>query len=466
MTAYTELHEMVLERIKPRPNEVKEVHDFSQMLLKMINDVLKKHGVDAKAEVHGSVAHGTWLSGERDIDVFIILQKKQDRNALSSVLNLLKKNIEGDYVEAYAEHPYLKASIRDYQVDLVPCFQIEEGMSLISSTDRTPLHTMYLKDRLDDRSKDEVRLLKQFFKGIGVYGAEIKVGGFSGYLCELLVLKYDSLISLIRAASTWKKYEVIQLGSRYDPNELIKKFKDPLIFIDPVDSNRNVASALSSDSFWNFVAAAQRFKDKPKLSYFFRKNFQPDLGTLINLINSRGTDILFLVVEEAKAEVPDSLWGQLLKSRQALEKMFTSNDFVVLRSDVWSNEKSRHIFIFELESAVIPEVELHTGPPVNMRVNSHTFINSHLDSEKTVSGPEIKDGRWAVLRKRQQNEVKCLLFEGLDDGGASIGISHNLTIKILQHHRILLNDEIREYLAGDFGEHLYRFLIGRPSWLE
>ena len=27
-------------------------------------------------------------------------------------------------------------------------------------------------------------------QGIGVYGAEIKVGGFSGYLCELLVMKY------------------------------------------------------------------------------------------------------------------------------------------------------------------------------------------------------------------------------------------------------------------------------------
>jgi tRNA nucleotidyltransferase (CCA-adding enzyme) len=45
----------------------------------------------------------------------------------------------------------------------------------------------------------EVRLLKKFMKGTGVYGAEIKIGGFSGYLCELLILKYRSFAQTIEA---------------------------------------------------------------------------------------------------------------------------------------------------------------------------------------------------------------------------------------------------------------------------
>ena len=466
MTQWSKLRELVLKKIKPKPEEEIEIKNFSQKLLITINTVLETNNVKARAEVHGSVAHGTWLSGERDVDVFIILETNYDRRTLSSVLNLLRSNIEGEYVEAYAEHPYLKASIDGYQVDLVPCFEIEEGMSIISSTDRTPLHTMYLRDRLSKEMMDEVRLLKQFMKGVGVYGAEIKVGGFSGYLCELLILKYGSLIGLLKASSKWEKFEVIKLEPLNKEEETVKRFKDSLILLDPIDSTRNVASALTQSSFWNFVAAAQRFQDDPKLNYFFKAKIDSNPDAIKDLIHSRETDILFLIIEEAKAEVPDSLWGQLLKSRLALESLFSKNDFVVLRSSVWSNEESRHIFIFELESNSIPSVELHMGPPVNMKANSDSFIASHMNSDQTVAGPEIKDARWIVLRKRQINDAATLLRESLYDGGINIGVSSKLAVKILQHHRILQNNEISDYLVNDFCDHIHRFLIGRPDWIE
>jgi tRNA adenylyltransferase (EC 2.7.7.25) len=50
---------------------------------------------------------------------------------------------------------------------------------------------------LHREQKDEVRLLKKFMKGIGVYGAEIKVKGFSGYVAELLVYFYDSFRNVL-----------------------------------------------------------------------------------------------------------------------------------------------------------------------------------------------------------------------------------------------------------------------------
>ncbi|MBS7613865.1 hypothetical protein KEJ48_06465, partial [Candidatus Bathyarchaeota archaeon] len=41
----------------------------------------------------------------------------------------------------------------------------------------------------------------KFAKGIGVYGADIKTGGFSGYLCELLIVSYGDFIKTVESAS-------------------------------------------------------------------------------------------------------------------------------------------------------------------------------------------------------------------------------------------------------------------------
>jgi tRNA nucleotidyltransferase (CCA-adding enzyme) len=466
MTKWAQLRSIVLEKIKPMPIEEEKVREFSLNILKKINSIFIEHGFKVEAEIHGSVAHGTWISDERDIDVFLVIKEGHTRRMLLSVLDLLKESLGFGFVEAYAEHPYLKATVEGYNVDFVPCFRIKEGMNRVSSTDRTPLHTAYLEGRLDDNMKDEVRLVKQFAKGIGVYGAEIRVGGLSGYLCELLVLKYGSIIILLQAASRWRKYSIIHFDTSAENSDLRAKFKDPLILIDPVDPNRNVASALSNYSFWNFVAAAQRFIDEPKVTYFFPEQNHLDSYKILEMLSGRGTDLLFLVIEEAKADVPDSLWGQLLKSKQALERLFIVNDFVLLRSNVWSNEESRHIFTFEFESINIPIVSQHKGPPVSMKANSDKFIKEHKEYDQTVIGPEIQDGRWVVFRRRQWNNAKALLQENLYDGGTAIGVSHKLTIRILQNHRILKNEEIVKYVTDEFAEHIYKFLVGRPAWIE
>jgi len=44
--------------------------------------------------------------------------------------------------------------------------------------------------------------LKQFMKGIGVYGSELRRRGFSGYLTELLVINYGSFLGVLKEASS------------------------------------------------------------------------------------------------------------------------------------------------------------------------------------------------------------------------------------------------------------------------
>jgi tRNA nucleotidyltransferase (CCA-adding enzyme) len=462
---WTKLKPKVLEQVKPTEEEELKVQAATERLQKDINGLMEAEGIEAEAELHGSVAHGTWVRGSEDLDLFIVLSPRYSRGDLHRVLDALKRHLGGDYVEAYAEHPYLRASIEGFNVDLVPCFRLEKGEKIRSSTDRTPLHSEYLAEVLTDGLRDEVRILKRFTETIGVYGAEIRVQGFSGYLCELLVVKYGSFEKLVTAAAGWKRREVVSLDSNLEEDELRKRFEGPLILVDPTDESRNVASALDHDSYWTFVAACRDFTENPDIKYFIHEQ-ETSSETVLNLLKTQGSDFVFLVIDEHRAEVPDTLWGQLHKSGQALRQTLEASGFNVFRSNVWSDERHRHILVFQLESSTIPKVMKHVGPPVSMIRNTESFFETHLGAESTESGPWIESDRWVVLLRRQHTEAKELLEERLEDGGRSVGVSKNLAVRILQHHRILLNDEIEDYLVDGFVQHLYRLLIGRPHWVE
>jgi tRNA nucleotidyltransferase (CCA-adding enzyme) len=88
-----------------------------------------------------------------------------------------------EQIERFAEHPYLEIIQDEMRIDIVPCYNVERGQWQ-SATDRTPFHTDYVKKNLKPDLLGEVRLLKKFMQGVGVYGAEVKIGGFSGYLCD------------------------------------------------------------------------------------------------------------------------------------------------------------------------------------------------------------------------------------------------------------------------------------------
>lgn len=464
MSDWHYLRKDVLEQVNPSQDDVAKLKVFVSKVLDDINSIIKESDIDAVAEVHGSVAHGTWVKGEQDLDIFIVLDKKLDRSMFKRVLDLVKGYLD-EWVEAYAEHPYVQAWIDEYKIDFVPCFGIELNQQIISSTDRTPLHTKFLRNELDASLFDEVRLLKQFIKGIGVYGAEIKTGGFSGYLCELLILRYNGFTELLSEAESWGESTVIYFNGDHDVNYLVNRYDDPLIVIDPVDRSRNVASAVVPDSYWKFVSAARAFNNCPDMRFFYSNDVVQPESVLLSL-KDRETDIVFLVIEESEAQVPDSLWGQINKTEEALSKLLIKNDFRVYRGFTWSNEKTRHIFVFELESATIAPTRKTYGPPVHMELDVEKYFEALRRRDNTVSGPGLEDGRWWVISRRKYTDAVGLLGDFLMDGGRDIGVSRNLSVKILQHHRVLLNEEIEGYLIDGFEVELYRFLRGTPVWFN
>lgn len=464
--SWSVLRESILEKINPGLKERRVIRDFCDGIEGELTAHLRDAGLRALAEVHGSVAKDTWLEGEKDIDVFIVLDPVYSRAELPRVIDQVKSYLGSGWVEAYAEHPYLQTMIDGFKVEFVPCFRVEPGGRLISATDRTPLHTKFVNDNLTLAGREEVKLLKQFMRGIAVYGAEVKVNGFSGYLCELLVIYIGPFEEILDAASSWRRNEVIETTGEGDPEELRKRFREPLIVIDPIDPDRNVASAVSDTTMWRFTAASRAFLKKPAKRFFFPMEDEVDPNQLLRTVRSRASDMMFILVEDSEVDVPDVLWGQLHKAKRAISRFLDKRDFHVIRSTAWSDEASKHLLIFELEDATIPQVMKIKGPPVEMAESSESFLRAHLGADSTLSGPWIEGRRWWVEKKRPYTDARSLIDSVLKDGGRSIGIPRRLSRKITSHHRILMDGEISSHIQGGFTRFLNKFMKGRPEWLE
>ncbi len=458
----------VLQQVEPQARERQELLQFSEHLVVSMTDALQGAGIEADVRIQGSTAKDTWLAGEKDIDVFIALPPTQTKDIFPKVLAVVKAFLGTKWVEAYAEHPYLKAEVGDYHVDFVPCFTIGWAGHTISAVDRTPLHTAYVTERLTPQAANEVRLLKQFMRGIGVYGAEIRVGGFSGYLCELLILQYATFHATLQQATQWT------LGMILDPanlfagqlDEIRRLFDAPLIVVDPVDPHRNVAAAVSSERLGEFISAARAFLNHPRLAFFYPPPTSPTPSPLTERLATLGFDVIG-VFFAAGGLVPDVLWGQLYKSLRALQGLLVHHGFSVLKTTAWSDEQTVNVFLFGLETRILPATTRHLGPPFDSR-DAPNFLTKHVAADTTVIGPWIEDTRWVVGVKRQYTDAVTLLRDKLANGGKEAGIATRFIDVIPASLDLKVNAGLLDYATSNeaFTRALLDFLSGRPRWLE
>lgn len=460
--------EIVYDRVEPKEDERQKIGNVITEIIKRIENAASKFSVPVKARVEGSIAKDTWISGDRDIDIFIRFPKHIGFDGLKTLGLKIAKIAAGDeWIERYAEHPYIETELDGFKIDLVPCFMLDDPREALSTVDRTPFHTDYINKSFNKQLRREVRVLKQFMKGIGVYGAEIKLQGFSGYLCELLVLYYGSFMNLMdTVANRWKPFSVVIDIERYFSriSEVKSVFNAPLIVVDPVDKRRNVAAALSLDRMCEFIAAFRVFLKNPSLHFFYP--IEPRAFTakeLIKQFENRGTDFLFIVASCPKV-VPDILWGQLYKSWRGLKRLFFTWDFNVIDGFVWSDEKDNVVFCFELESSSIPDIEKHIGPPIFSKEHCDRFLEKHLSSENLIAGPKIEGGRWIVYLRRKYSDAISLLIN--EWGKAKLGdLIHD---SFSNRFSVLLNDQILDFYISnrEFAVSFTMYLKARLPWLS
>lgn len=362
----------------------------------------------------GSFAKGTWLRGDADIDIFVKIKPSVSVERFE----VLGKSIGQEALKKhkpklrYSDHPYVEAFVRGIRVNVVPCYNVEQG-KWQSAADRSPFHTEYISSNFDDEKRMQARLLKKFFKGVGIYGAEISTGGFSGYVSEVLVLKYGSFENVLRAAADVQDRQVIAVGE-YD-SDIVKGFRSPVIIIDPIDSRRNLGTAISPESVGRFVLAARAFLASPSLQFFREKKKHAKASAKLypNV----------LVVEFAhKERSPDIIWGQLKRSLNAMAKQLEIADFIVLRSSCITDEKTSAALAFLLESITLPLYTKRKGPEVFRRKDTASFISDTKNKKPLVTWVD-REMRVAMLVDRKATDARqfarSLLLDRIENSGVA-----------------------------------------------
>lgn len=367
-------YKLILDEIKPTDDEKDKVREVSRKLLEFINDKCHVDNIDAEAVLGGSVAKNTYLRGKSDIDLFISFPLTTDKKDLKEIgLDLAHQCCDVFKAEPhhqFASHPYVTTEIDGFDVDFVPCYKIKDGSQLKSAVDRTILHTKYVQANLKEGQNEEVLLLKRFMDMTGTYGSEFKVGGFAGYLCELLIIKYDTFENTLKQAADWQFGHVIDLMDY----GTAKNFKDPLICIDPTDKNRNVGAALRLDKFSQFIQSARNYLSASnKQDYFYPLNKKLDKNVILNEFQSRESNLIAIKFDIP--EIPlDTLHPQLKKTTDSLKRILNKNDFLVFQADYWTDEQDYALMLFELAVFKLNDVKVHIGPRVFYKKACENFI--------------------------------------------------------------------------------------------
>lgn len=455
-----------LRLVKPTGEERERLRRVIEKALNLVNDV--SSGVDGVAgvSVEGSAAKDTWIRGRAEADIFIHFDSKIPKDELERKIVEIGseaiRRLGGTPRLMYADHPYVEGLINGVTVDMVACYDVEPP-NWISATDRTPYHTRYVIENLRKGQEDEVRLLKGFMLGCGVYGAEIKVGGFSGYLTELLVLAYGSFIEAVKAAANWRPQIVVDLKQYYgSPAEAAELFKDnQLIVIDPIDKTRNVAAAVSNRRLSEFILASKLFLRKPLLRFFERAEERKVRMSDVRKL-SKGRHFIYTFFRMLEEKPPDVLWGELRHSEEGVRRALERLGFKVYRSGSWTDEQRYGLLIFELNQTSLPRYSLHKGPPIYLR-NVEEFVELWM---RRGIGPWVSGDRVYVLRARGETRASKLLKREIKQGGVAISrglVGYVKSGKIEDDLEYLIKIARRNNSLLKF---LVDFLDARPSFLR
>ena len=453
---FEEVAAAVLERVEPDADERERLQAVVDTLIERTRDAVADLPVDAEPIHVGSTARDTWIAGDRDVDVFVRFPTDVPREDLERYGLTVGHQVLPDGHEEFAEHPYVTGEVDGFGVDLVPCYAVESAGEIRSAVDRTPFHSAYLDERISPDIAAEVRVFKQFLKGISVYGSDLRTRGFSGYLTELLVLEYRGARETIEAVADWRP------PVRLDPAEHGgRSFDDPLVVIDPTDPGRNVAAVLSAENLARLQHHARAVLDDPTVEAFFSQPREPlSAAALGDHLSRRGTTPIALVFEAPDA-VEDDLYPQLRRSLAGIRDELDRRGFDVLRAATWAgavdDPDARAVLLFELSVAERPAVERHEGPPVHVRDHATDFYDVYAD-EPAVYGPFVDGDRYVVERPREFTTASALLeSEAIHDVRLGVGVGAALE----DGYDVLVGEDVAT-LSDGFGVELAAYFDPGP----
>ncbi|MEM1662074.1 MAG: CCA tRNA nucleotidyltransferase [Desulfurococcaceae archaeon] len=465
---FDEVERKILENIKPTPEDRELLLNTYLKIKENIEKYFKSIGLEAEATLQGSVAHDTWLRGDMDIDVFVLFPKhipvEELKTRIFQYLIDSLKNL-GRVELRYAEHPYAKLFIGRVEADIVPAYKLSSPKEITTAVDRTPFHTFFVNSRLNDKLRDDVRLLKKFMKTIGVYGAEIGTRGFSGYAVELLIIAYGGFREVLKASCKWKIPVFIDnlVEEGVDRKELFrylrKKYPDSIIYLpDPVDPFRNTTANVSLGNVVKMIIASTCYLNNPQ-PYFFEEDIEiPSREDIIERLKNSCIAILGFTIENLP---PECIWGEALRVADRLAKLLERFDYIVIDYSVWTDEKNTVLIAVEVDECTKPTYKLYVGPDTIAINRILDFIKKHV--EKNSFGPWIdRDGNLKAFGRRKHTFIMDILEKRENE----YMVAPHLKKKWLQS--ILTPDLLDKLISLDEGlrKWLLKFIVKRERWIR
>ena len=388
---HKEIVNSILEEVSPKQEDKKILSDIQKEVLKKIKLP------DTTPKIGGSGAKNTWLKNTHDIDIYVKFnysKYKDKSNKLSDLLHKSLKKSFSNVIRIHGSRDYFQISHKGYTLEIVPILAITKPEQSKNITDFSIFHVKYVTDKIkkNPRLADEIRVSKVFARANRFYGAESHIGGFSGYVLELLVSKYGSFLKFATAVSKWESNTII--GNKKEAEELNwAKKQSPLILIDPVQPERNAAAALSKQQYINIISICKKFINSPKPEHF---ELQP---VDINKLQKKGN----LTIIEAKPLTAkrDVAGAKALKAFEFLVKHLAP--FEVTDSFFDYDDKTATYYI-STKKTEIPKEYTHLGPPLEFKKEIVAFkkANKNVKIDK-------KQNRVYAIRKTKNPDLNSYI---------------------------------------------------------
>ena len=414
--------EKVLARARPLvvPDDAarRKTVAVSEKVMSRVKGAARPHTEVAGVSLGGSFAKDTWLPDDVDIDVFVMVATSVDEKRFEEVgLSVGREALRGYKPgKMYAQHPYTEAVVDGFRVNVVPSYDVERGQWR-SAADRSMHHVVFVRENLDDEARLQVRLLKRFMKGIGVYGAEIEKEGFSGYAAEVLIHAH-------------KTFEAVLLSfAAFAPKSETEYFS----LFDPIDDSRDLGKAVSRETVATMVLASRAFLERPSLDFFkeVRGRERPRLQRRA-----------YAMVFEHEELSEDTLWGELKRSARQIAKHVREEGFTLARVSAASDKKRSSAIIMLPIVDTLTDIEERVGPAVELKEGAKRFLAKNRGAAELIWVGE--DGRLRLLVRRRFTSLQKFLDEVLESEVEKVGFSKEVAKALKKNGRVLHGERLRK----------------------
>ncbi len=459
----------VISKITPTPEEISNISTIVEELAEIIeHSNIPNEIIINFIEPQGSTGiKQTSIRNAADIDLFIGIDpeyifrqkfrsKSKRREFIRDSFKNLIKNwlipaLKSHGVKelsiSYAEHPYISASYKNTDLDIVLCFDLPHDFLMengpITAVDRTPHHSRFIRDQLSKEQRDQVRLLKHIFKNFHCYGDKTAVGrnGFMGYAAELLIVYYNEFWNVLYNFKDLdhtfinffdrikiNKEKALQMYQGMEYNEIIKAYfpTDTLIIIDPTDFKRNVASSISPRTYNYMKCEINEFLNDPNPKFFQKNPIKPISDYNLGLEEKKRYHYCMYKIfeEEHYTKFRDKLYSLMHKiiSTSLREKTGEKRFQEVMGELIFDKKKSNYILAFYTKTPEISKKFLRKGPKITSEEHMIKFRKKHPDNfenEGFIWDWEERNEIYFVdFLKRKLNKEKISNLELIKIGSA------------------------------------------------